>query len=121
MVNARLILATLLIGVAAFVSTPLARADTYIGTTKRQLVRRLSLPAEIELRTRSGPAKEVWTYYWEHPTRGLEPAGFEFSGNAVSAHPTEFDAKRIVSTESAAGFERVYRYTVEWERNRPPR
>jgi hypothetical protein len=121
MVNARICLAVLLIGAIALHSAPAARADTYIGLTKQQLVRRLGLPAEIELRTRSGPAKEIWIYYWEHPTRGLESADFQFTGNTVSGFVSEFDAKRIVSTESSAGFERVYRYVVERERNRSPR
>ena len=121
MVNARLSVAVFLIAVVALAAAPAARADTYIGLTKQQLVRRLGLPAEIELRTRSGPAKEVWLYYWEHPARGLESADFQFTGNTVSGFVSEFDAKRIVSTESSAGFDRVYRYVVQQERNRATR
>src|SRR4051794_32530453 len=99
MVKTRSALAALLLALAACQSIAIAGSDGYIGMTKRQLVRRLGLPAEIELRTQSGPAKEIWLYYWDDPVRGLQPVDFQFSGNTVSGHATDFDVKRIVSTE----------------------
>jgi hypothetical protein len=97
------------------------RPGGYIGTTKRELVRLLGLPAEIELPTEGAPAREIWEYFWDHPTRGIQGADFQVCGNIVCRYASDFDAKRLISTESPDGFERVYRYLVKRARSRPPR
>ena len=88
----------------------------YIGMSKREIVRRLGLPAEIKLETVNAPAFEIWFYYYDDPQRGLTPADFQFTGNKLSGHAAFFDSKRIVSTETREGFARVYSYIAK-ERN----
>jgi hypothetical protein len=89
---------------------------SYIGMTKRQLVARLGLPAEISLETGDAPAREIWWYYWDEPRQGLARADFQFCGNKICGFVSAFDEKRLVSTETSAGFNRVYERVVKERR-----
>jgi hypothetical protein len=103
-----------LLGIFVCMCSVLAQGDgvDYIGMSKREIVRRLGLPAEIELETGDAPAREIWFYYYDDPQQGLIPADFQFAGNKVNGHLAFFDHKRVVSTETRDGFERVYAYIV---------
>jgi hypothetical protein len=98
----------------------LAQAErvNYIGMTKREIVRRLGLPAEISLMTGDAPVAEIWWYYWDDPYHGLTRADFQFTGNKVSGHAAFFDAKYLVSTETPEGFARVYRRVAKDRKRR---
>ena len=108
-----------LVGIAAATLTPtsllLAQPErvSYLHMSKREIVRRLGLPAEITLATGDAPAQEVWWYYYDDPQLGLTAAFFGFAGNKVSGYAAHFDAKHLVSTETAEGFARVYARIVK--------
>jgi hypothetical protein len=84
----------------------------YMHISKRELLHRLGLPAEIELPTKDAPAREIWYYYYDHPTRGIQSADFQFCGNTVCGYAAEFDPSRLISTESPSEFARVYAYKL---------
>jgi len=115
--SSRLIL--VLLAILAWSSGAIAQGDrvNYIGMSKREIVRRLGLPVEIELETVDAPAFEIWFYYYDDPQRGLTRADFQFTGNKVSGHAAFFDSRRLVSTETREGFDRVYAY-ISRERKR---
>jgi len=109
----------MLFAMVAWSSGAIAQGDgvNYMGMSKREIVRRLGLPAEIKLQTMDAPAYEIWFYYYDDPHRGLTPADFQFTGHKVSGHLASFDSKRLVSTETREGFDRVYAYVAK-ERKR---
>jgi hypothetical protein len=86
-----------------------------VGLTKRQLVVRLGLPAEISLET-TAPSPEIWWYYWNDPQQGLTAADFHFCGNKVCGFVSAFDETKLVSTETPAGFKRVYDHVAKERR-----
>jgi hypothetical protein len=88
----------------------------YMGMTKRQLVARLGLPAEITLETGDAPSREIWWYYWQDPHQGLTTGDFHFCGDKVCGFVSDFDEKRLVSTETADGFRRVYDHVAKERR-----
>jgi len=92
---------------------------SYMGMTKRQLVARLGLPAEISLETGDAPSREIWWYYWQDPHQGLAAGDFHFCGDKVYGFVSAFDEKRLVSTETAEGFRRVYDFVAKkWRQKR---
>ena len=105
---ARLFVVALALSVAVVV----AAETSYMGVTKRELIRKLGLPAEITLETGDAPSQETWWYYWEDAAHRLSRADFHFCGNKVCGYVAAFDAKHVVSTETRDGFLRVYRHIV---------
>ena len=92
-------------------ANPPKPAVDYIGFSKQQLLRRLGLPAEIHLLPgNESSSKEVWTYYWDQPKRGIQPGEFFFCGQKVCMFNMAFDPARIISIQTRSGFERVHRY-----------
>jgi hypothetical protein len=91
---------------------------SYMGMTKRQLVARLGLPAEITLETGDAPSREIWWYYWQDLHQGLTAGDFHFCGDKVCGFVSAFDEKRLISTETAEGFRRVYDHVAKTRREK---
>ena len=90
---------------------PPKSAVDYTGFSKQQLLRRLGLPAEIQLLpSKETSSTEVWTYYWDEPKRGIQPGEFYFCGPTVCIYRMSFDPARIISIQTRSGLERVRRY-----------
>jgi hypothetical protein len=113
----RCLLAALIVALLLF-GDSLSAEDKlgYMGMTKRQLVARLGLPAEITLETGDAPSREIWWYYWQDPHQGLTAGDFHFCGDKVCGFVAAFDEKRLVSTETAEGFRRVYDHVAKTRR-----
>lgn len=116
MVRSSLICSVLALSLFVSVFAIAKERPSYMGMTKRQLVARLGLPAEISLETGDAPAREIWWYYWDDPRQGLARADFQFCGNKICGFVSIFDEKRLVSTETSAGFNRVYERVMKEHR-----
>ena len=73
----------------------------YVGMSKRALLERIGLPAEIHLQSSGAPSQEIWTYYWRTPQQKISNASFGFKEGKV-LFSTLFDATKLLSTDSDA-------------------
>jgi hypothetical protein len=102
------------LGLALGVSAARADSSELFGLSKRQLVARVGLPAEIHLQTSGeGPAREIWSYWCKQPDGQIRQSDVYFAiGTRVTGVDSSFDPARLISTEDQKGFDRVYYATV---------
>jgi hypothetical protein len=105
-------LTTVLLCTGTIASSFGADHPNYIGMSKRELVMKLGLPAEIRLDLKSGPYPEEWVYYCEDANKELTAASVWFDQAKVSAYIPVLNPAAVVSTETPAGCNRVYAYIL---------
>jgi hypothetical protein len=85
-----------------------AREPEYMGLAKKEVVRRLGIPAQICIG--NGPEHVMWYYYYRARDGSFRVLAFGFRDGRVvnySIDP-EFEPRRLLSTDRAADLDRIY-------------